>query len=401
MAAALVGVCAGAVHRLRAPVPVTAVWPALPAAERAAGVLPALSWPHDGQAAVVVEGVGTLGVHGADRPAPIGSVAKVMTALVVLHDHPLKGLESGPLLSVGRADERAYTAAIGTGDSLLRVAAGQPITERQALEALMLPSADNIADLLATWDAHSAPAFVAKMNAMARQLGATRTRYADASGLNPRTTSTAADQVRIGEHALTAPVLRSIVGERAARLPVAGVVHNYNRLLGHDGVIGIKTGSTRAAGGNLLFAATKLVRGRPVTIVGAVLGQSVGIAPLAALKNALDISGVLVGQAFDAVRLQAASRAGQKAGWAVTPWGEAVDVDVVSGTSWLTIPGRALAVHQHLCAFSAPAAAGAPCGRITITRGDELSGRTTVAVPVVLHGAVTGPSVLWRLTHLP
>ena len=400
MVAVLVGAGVGVVRRLGAPLPVTAVRPALPVIEIAPGRLPALSWPREGQAAVTAEGIGTLGVHGTGRPIPIGSVAKVMTALVILHDHPLTGRQSGPLLSVGRADEHAYTAAIGTGDSLLQVRAGERITERQALEALMLPSADNVADLLAAWDAHSAPAFVAKMNRTARQLGATHTHYADASGLSPRTTSTATDQVRIGERALTVPVLRSIVGERTARLPVTGVVKNYNVLLGRDGVIGIKTGSTRAAGGNLLFAASSVIRGRPVTLVGAVLGQSVGLAPLDALARALATSRTLVRQAFGALQLNRTAIAGTRAGWAVTPWGEPVELAVAADHTGLVVPEQATSVREHACVIVKPAAARAPCGSITLTQGDALSGHTTVEVGLV-RSAVVGPSLFWRLTHLP
>jgi D-alanyl-D-alanine carboxypeptidase (penicillin-binding protein 5/6) len=243
---------------------------------------------------MVVEGVGTAGVHGQSGPVPIGSVAKVMTALVILRDHPLVGNAPGPSLTVTPADERAYAAALGTGDSMVPVFAGERITERQALEALMVPSADNVADMLARWDAGGVPAFVAKMDRQALAWGATHTHYADASGLSPQTTSTATDQVLVGERALRAPVLAAVMAERSVTLPVAGVVTNYNSLLGSDGVIGIKTGSTRAAGGSLLFAARTRVGARPVTVVGAVLGQAVGIAPLSALQVALDGSRALV-----------------------------------------------------------------------------------------------------------
>ena len=70
------------------------------------------------------------------------------------------------------------------------------LTEHQLLEALLVPSADNIADYLATWDAGSIAGFVAKMNATARQLHLRSTHYADASGVNPSSRSTAADQAR-------------------------------------------------------------------------------------------------------------------------------------------------------------------------------------------------------------
>ncbi|MGJ6967811.1 hypothetical protein ACSDR0_38460 [Streptosporangium sp. G11] len=64
---------------------------------------PALPWPSTGQAAVETTGqAGGLGVHGERRPVPIASVTKVMTALVVLRDHPLGRNAAGPSIRVDR-----------------------------------------------------------------------------------------------------------------------------------------------------------------------------------------------------------------------------------------------------------------------------------------------------------
>src|SRR6266487_1044764 len=89
-------------------------------------------------------------------------------------------------------------AQVRDGDSLVPVAAGERISERQALVALLLSSADNMAWILARWDAGSEGAFVARMNSTASRLGMTSTRYTDPSGLARTTVSTAADQVRLG-----------------------------------------------------------------------------------------------------------------------------------------------------------------------------------------------------------
>jgi D-alanyl-D-alanine carboxypeptidase (penicillin-binding protein 5/6) len=69
------------------------------------------------------------------------------------------------------------------------------------------------------------------------------------------------------------PALSSIVATPSTALPVAGVVHNTNTLLGHDGFVGVKTGSTAAAGGCFAFRAIRWVDGRRTTITGVVLGQ--------------------------------------------------------------------------------------------------------------------------------
>ena len=155
----------------------------------------------------------------------------------------------------------------------MSIAAGEQLTERQALEALLLPSANNIAAVLARWDAGSADRFVARMNATARLLGMTHTRYTDPSGYDDTTVSTAADQVRIALQAMRLPAFVKIVSTSTAALPVAGAVHNTNTLLGHDGFVGIKTGSDDAAGGCFAFRAIRSIHGKRTTITGVVLGQ--------------------------------------------------------------------------------------------------------------------------------
>jgi D-alanyl-D-alanine carboxypeptidase (penicillin-binding protein 5/6) len=254
--------------------------------------LAAVSWPADGASAADVSGFGVVYGPGATRPAPIASVAKVMTAYVILHDHPLTADRSGPDIEVQPSEAAAYPSQDRDGDSLVPVVSGEMLTERQALAALLLPSADNVAWILARWDAGSQAAFVARMNATARRLGMTDTSYTDPSGLDPSTVSTAADQVRLGMAAMGVPALAAIAAEPTAVVPVAGVVRNYNTLLGQDGIVGLKTGSTQAAGGCVLIAAWHQASGHRTLIVAATFGQS-GTAQTI-LPNALHAGHMLV-----------------------------------------------------------------------------------------------------------
>jgi D-alanyl-D-alanine carboxypeptidase (penicillin-binding protein 5/6) len=237
------------------------------------GPLGAVAWPASGVSAADISGIGVLPGPGASRPVPIASVAKVMTAYIILRDHPLGAGEPGPPIVVRPEEAAAYQAQARNGDSLVAVTAGEQLTERQALEALLLPSADNIAWILARWDARSQAAFTAQMNTTARQLGMTDTHYTDPSGLAASTTSTAADQVRLGMAAMSKPSLKEIVALRSAVIPVAGLVRNTNTLLGQDGITGLKTGSDTAAGGCILLAAWHQGRGHRSLIVAAAFGQ--------------------------------------------------------------------------------------------------------------------------------
>jgi D-alanyl-D-alanine carboxypeptidase (penicillin-binding protein 5/6) len=247
--------------------------------------LAAFSWPADGTSAADISGIGVTGGPGATRQVPIASVAKLMTAYVILQVHPLPEGGSGPDITVQPPEAAAYASQASSGDSLVAVAAGEQISERQALEALLLPSADNMAWILAQWDAGTQAAFTAKMNATARRLGMTDTRYTDAAGLAPSTVSTAADQVRLGMAAMQVPTLAAIAAMPAAVVPVAGTIRNTNTLLGQDGIVGLKTGSTQAAGGCVLLAARQEVSGHSTLIVAAVLGQPGTAATI--LPNAL------------------------------------------------------------------------------------------------------------------
>jgi D-alanyl-D-alanine carboxypeptidase (penicillin-binding protein 5/6) len=234
--------------------------------------VPSTVWPADGQAAFRI-GQSQVQVGPRQHAAPIASVAKVMTAYLVLRDHPLHLGQDGPTITLTDADVADTDRRREQGESVVPVAAGEQLTERQALLALLLPSANNIAAILARWDAGSTDRFVARMNATARSLGMTHTHYTDPSGFDEATVSTAADQVRIVDRAMRLPLFASIVATPSVTLPVAGTVQNTNTLLGHNGFVGVKTGSTAAAGGCFAFRAIRLINGQRTTITGVVLGQ--------------------------------------------------------------------------------------------------------------------------------
>jgi serine-type D-Ala-D-Ala carboxypeptidase (penicillin-binding protein 5/6) len=237
------------------------------------GKVPGTVWPAYGQAAFIQTGRSQVQAGPNQHPAAIASVAKVMTAYLVLRDHPLQSGDDGPTITLTHADVADTDRRRGHEESVVSITAGEQLTERQALQALLLPSANNIAAVLARWDAGSQERFVARMNTTARSLGMTHTRYTDPSGYDDATVSTAVDQVRLVVRAMRLPVFARIVATPSATLPVAGTVHNTNTLLGHDGFVGVKTGSDSAAGGCFAFRVVRWIGGKRTTITGVVLGQ--------------------------------------------------------------------------------------------------------------------------------
>ncbi|MER8118105.1 D-alanyl-D-alanine carboxypeptidase [Streptomyces sp. NPDC094031] len=232
-----------------------------------------LPWPGEGQGWMDGDGIGTMGNFGKQTPVAIGSVAKTMTAYIILRDHPLKPGQEGQKIKVDATAEKEGGYNKSGESTLNTVHAGDSLTEKQALSAVMIPSANNIARLLARWDAGSEAAFVKKMNATAQELGMTGTTYTDPSGLKETTVSTAQDQVKLGRAVVKIPALVAITSAASWTDPTGQNWPNYNSLPYWIGAIGIKTGTTTAAGGNLLFAARKKVGGQTVTVVGAILGQ--------------------------------------------------------------------------------------------------------------------------------
>ncbi|MEU3772371.1 hypothetical protein AB0F11_03975 [Streptomyces sp. NPDC032472] len=238
------------------------------------GAAPTLPWPKEGQAYMAASGLGTVGTFGEQKPIAIGSVAKTMTAYVILKNHPMKKGEKGPMIDIDKAavdDGKKDSEGESTVNTLKE---GDKITEYDALAAIMIPSANNVARLLARWDTGGdQEAFVKKMNDTAKELGMTNTTYTDPSGLDATTVSTAEDQVKLGLKVVEMPELIAITKLVSWVDPYGRSWPNWNHLIPGNGALGIKTGSTTKAGGNLLFAAEKKVGKTNQLIVGAVLGQ--------------------------------------------------------------------------------------------------------------------------------
>jgi D-alanyl-D-alanine carboxypeptidase (penicillin-binding protein 5/6) len=353
-----------------------------------------LAWPSRGEAAVGVEGVGLIGSHGSGRPTPIASIAKVMTAYLVLREHPLHGGAGGPRIMVTAADVAVYRADTAAGQSVVAVRAGERLTERQALEGLLLPSGNNIATLLARWDARSEAAFVAKMNARARALGLVHTRYRDASGVRAATVSTAGDQVRLAMRAMAVPAFRQTVAMAQATLPVAGRQYNKDTLLGKHGIVGIKTGTTSQAGACFVFAAHERLARRSTTVVGAVLHQPAGRAQLS-IASAFQATTALLASARRVLVKRRAIRRGATLAWIKAPWADRVALRAARSASLVGWPG--LRIHTSIATarrVHVPVNVGQDVGTAVVTAGEQ---RDTVQL--VVSRDLAGASLAWRLAH--
>ena len=374
--------------RLFGPLPAPKVVQTLPQTFVIPGTPPVLPLPGAGQTVLEVEGLGGLGSSGGRKPVPIASVAKVMTAYLVLRDHPMRTDEDGPSMTVSQQESDAYTGQLASGQSLIPVNAGESLTERQALVALLLPSANNVAHILARWDAGDEATFVRRMNDTAARLGMKDTKYTDPSGLDPTTVSTAADQVVLARTAMKVPALAQIVAMPEATLPVAGLVKNVNKLLGQAGIIGVKTGSTDQSGGCLLFAAETTIAGRHLRIFGAVFN------PGPAMADVFSATQNLIQAASGLLHEYRVVHAGQSVANVLGPLGSGTTLAAADDLDVVGWPGLAFRV-DTLATVPLGITATAGVGTLRLTA----SGAGAVSTGVQTTSALGAPGWWRRAFH--
>lgn len=273
--------------------------------------------PDYGQAAVGIVGVGIVNSNNTDEPVPIASTAKVITALVVQDKQRLEIGQTGPDVEITKADRQIYDKYYMVNGAIVPVLPGSKLSQKALMQAMLIPSANNMADTLTNSVFGSQEEYVVYANKLLKDKGFTKTTVADSSGFSPDTKSTAAEMVRIGELAMLDPVISQIVGQSQAAIPNGGIVRNTNWLLGQQGVNGIKTGNTNEAGGCFMVSAVITHPDKTKsTVVAAILGAKT-------VSQAMtDIQPVVFNQAKAGFKDKTVVRAGQQLGVIQTAWGE-------------------------------------------------------------------------------
>jgi len=366
--------------------PVPAAQPAVTDPEPVAAAPQALVLPGFGTYAVAAVGYdGLLAAGNEQAPMATASITKVITALVVLEEHPIAAGEGGPEITYTDADVDIYWDMIAKNGSVAPVQAGATLTLRESLEAMLLPSGNNYAISIANWAFGSVDAFVERARTWLDAHGLANTRIADSSGLSLDNVSTAADLVQLGELALENPVLAEIVATQSVDIPELGTLKNGNKLLGTHGVDGIKTGTTDDAA-NLLFSADFAVGASSITVVGVLLGGETHAVLNDAIAALLDS----IAPGFHEV---APLEAGEALATYDTPWGDTARARTTSGASVIVWNDTPVDVEVD-------------ADPVTLAgRGDEVgtavvhAGTQEITVPLVLDASITDPGAWWRLTH--
>ncbi|MEI5099381.1 D-alanyl-D-alanine carboxypeptidase [Streptomyces sp. PmtG] len=361
------------------------------------GGKPSIPWPSDGQAAMDVDGIGTFGTSGKAKPVPIASIAKVMTTYLILRDHPIKKGTKGKTLTVDAQAQRHYEKGKPENESVVKVTEGQKIKQYEALQAVMLPSANNVARMLARWDSGGdEKKFVAKMNKTAKELGMTNTHYTDPSGLDKTTVSTAEDLVKLGRVAMENPTFKEIARQPKYDDLNGDEQKNYFGLV-PTVAIGIKTGTTTAAGGNILFAAEKRVGGKTQVIIGAALAQF-GKPGVANIDQVTNVVKELIGAGQDALTAKTVVKKGTVVGHVDDGLGGTTPVVTTKDVTAVGWSGLTAKLELSSGGKDVPHTAkkGTKVGVLAVGDGTNQA----IKVPVVLQKDLSEPGLGTKLTRV-
>ncbi len=190
--------------------------------------------------------------NGEERHYP-ASMTKMMTALL------------GISLLPPDAKITISADAANTEDTPLHIAKGDVLTSEELLRGMMMVSDNGAAVAVAEQIDGSTSLFADRMNEKAKELGMNDTHFANPNGLtDPNHYSTPHDMVRLAQYGMKNPVFRDFVRQKElqiAWLSPSGktlLAENTNELLGnYEGITGIKTGWTSAAGGCLAASAER------------------------------------------------------------------------------------------------------------------------------------------------
>jgi hypothetical protein len=216
----------------------------------------------------------------------------------------------------------------------------------------------------------------------------TGTTYTDPSGLDPTTVSVPQDLVRLGERAMTDPVFARVVGEQQAVIPIAGTITNVDKVLGRDGIIGIKTGNSDQAKAVFLGAAMfQPAGGQPILVYALVQGMG-------SLDECFTAAQRLIDAVKTALRVVTLIARGQVLGRYATPWGAGAAIVAGSDLRMLLWPGTTVTAVLRAPDIRAPARVGSVVGAVDVST----SGLAT-AVPARLAAGLAAPNALWLLTR--
>lgn len=359
--------------------------PALPAAGTSA--VTALSVDETGAITPLAVPATPIAAAGSTTPLPLASIAKVITALVVLDAKPLEAGEAGPGVTLTTADYQSYLDYTARGARSVTVFQGEVWSEQELLQAMLLGSSNNHADTIARWAFGSVDAYVEAATLWLAAQGFDDTTVVDATGLQERSVGTGTDLAGLAGLAAAHPVISSILASPASALADRRGIDNTTAYLPELGITGISRSYTDAAGVCFLFTAQVVDGDKTFAFAGAFVGEpdyTTLDADLAALMTS----------ATNGVSEQPILHKGDAYVRFDTAWGASSSGTV--GLSKTTFAWQAAEPVQPTIEVEpvTTARGGTVVGRITV---DGTAGETSSTLK--LDRTIPDPGPGWRLLH--
>ena len=356
-----------------------------------------IAWPPVGRGALGAVGFdGVLSSSGGEDPFPIASITKVITSLVVLDHKPIAAGENGPKIEITDDDVRWLNDTIAEGGSWEEVVSGSVLTQRQVLEAMMLPSANNYSKTLVIWAFGSVDAFLEAAQTWLSKHGLSGTTLTNSSGLGASNVSTTRPPGR--DRRVGAREPRS--GERGVREDGDAARHRRDQEpeqpAGHGRHHGYEDRYRRCVGACILFSAEVPVGDTIVTVVGATLGAENARERNAALLEVI----ASAPSAFERVQL---ATAGEPVGTYSPEWvdGGTKSSDVVAGADASVLVWKGTTVTATATAKPLEGGdTGVTVGALDFTlSAAALDQGASISVPLTLADDLDAASPWYRLTN--
>ena len=333
--------------------------------------------------------------RGIDEVRPIASIAKVVTALVVLHEHPIAEGESGETITLTASDAALVGRYQSINGTTAPARAGQTITQRQIIELMMVHSANNYAETLAVWAFGSVNAYVEAANAWIAAQGIDGLTIADTTGFSTSNAGSPRALLQLAQIAVDDPVVSAASALPSVTVAGVGTFTNRNLALGESGVTGLKTGTLRVAGSSLLFSAERTIDGAVDALpesdgtVGLV-GVALGGPDHPTIANDLDD---LLDSVVDDFHVITLGEPGAVIARYETEWGDVAEL-VVSESEQRLVWGEMTTVSFAPAPVLQPGLEMPAPGEVVVRWADD-------AVTLDLHwnGSLEGPPVEWRLAQ--
>lgn len=321
-----------------------------------------------------------------DTPRPIASITKVITALVVLSEHPIDDGTDGVTITLTADDSRLVSSYAAINGTTAPAPAGRTITQRAIIELMLVHSANNYAETLAVWAFGSVDDYLSAARAWLDEQGLTAISVADTTGFSPDNLASPRSLLRLARIATTDPVVAAAAALPRVSVPGIGSFDNRNIIVGVDGVTGLKTGTLRASGSSLLFSAEHAGPTGEHRVVGVVLNGPDGT------QVAADASALLLSVRDDYHQVELVAEGTVVARYS-TPWGDSAEVrvatdvsDVVWGAVSSVATARAPTLQPGVESDSEPI--------VEVRYGAE-----RVRVPLQWVGAINEPPLDWRFAQ--